>query len=132
MKLTLGNIPKIKRNAAGKSDHIEWDDELPGFGLRIRNGVCSWIVQYKIGGQQRRITLAPLDALSPDEARHGWVTESGDKKDGAAKILLNARDGADYVVTRATRRKNAAHIVGSIIADYLDDAKSSLRQRSYE
>src|SRR5262245_41431312 len=132
MKLTLSNIAKIKRNAAGKSDHIEWDDELPGFGLRVRDGVCSWIVQYKIDSKQRRITLGPLDALSPDEARHGWETEGGLKKDGAAKILLSARDGTDYTVTRAARRQKAAHIVGGIISDYLEGAKSSMRPRSYE
>ena len=35
MKLTQANAAKVKL-PGGKSDHIEWDDALPGFGLRTR------------------------------------------------------------------------------------------------
>ena len=35
MKLTAKTIAGI-RLPAGKTDHIEWDDDLPGFGLRLR------------------------------------------------------------------------------------------------
>ena len=57
MKLTQANIAKIKL-PSGKSEHIEWDETLPGFGLRIRDGGSkTWIAQYKIGAKHRRLTL---------------------------------------------------------------------------
>ena len=36
MKLTDASIKRI--DTGGKADHIEWDDQLKGFGLRIRQG----------------------------------------------------------------------------------------------
>jgi hypothetical protein len=41
MKLIKRNIARIKASAARKSDHFEWDDEMPGFGLRVRSGRAS-------------------------------------------------------------------------------------------
>ena len=56
MKLTLNTISKI--DTGGKADFIAWDDDLPGFGLRIREGGSrNYIVQYKIGKQNRRMTI---------------------------------------------------------------------------
>ena len=57
MKLTVRNTAGLKL-PAGKIDHIEFDDDVPGFGVRIReSGNRSWIFQYKVGTQQRRIAL---------------------------------------------------------------------------
>ena len=38
MKLTNSSIAKVKREAAGQTDYFAWDEALPGFGLRVRNG----------------------------------------------------------------------------------------------
>jgi hypothetical protein len=47
--------------AASELLHIEFDDSMPGFGLRVRNGGKrkhrTYILQYKIGPKQRRMTL---------------------------------------------------------------------------
>src|SRR5262245_4767858 len=37
MKLTTAAVAALAM-PPGKSDHIEWDADLPGFGIRIRNG----------------------------------------------------------------------------------------------
>jgi len=53
----------------GKSENITFDDDLPGFGFRIRaSGSRTWIVQFKIGGHHRRIALGS-DALLRVPAR---------------------------------------------------------------
>ena len=59
MKLTDACVAKLVL-PAGKSDHIEWDSSLPGFGVRLRRGSkrVSAIIQYRIGTQQRREALA--------------------------------------------------------------------------
>jgi hypothetical protein len=54
---------------AGKTDHIEWDDELPGFGLRLRGDAKRWVVQYRVGSQQRRESLGDLRKGTLDDAR---------------------------------------------------------------
>ena len=57
MRLSVKEIDSLAL-PAGKSDHIEWDDELGGFGLRLREGGSRhWVFQYKLGGKHRRITF---------------------------------------------------------------------------
>ncbi len=72
MKLTQAAASRLKL-PAGKSDYIEFDEDLHGFGLRLRSsGSRFWIVQYKIGDQHRRITLGSSAMLTADQARNGW------------------------------------------------------------
>ena len=42
----------------GKSELLVFDDDLPGFGLRLRaGGSRKWIFQYRHNGRQHRMTL---------------------------------------------------------------------------
>jgi len=131
MKLTEASVGKVKRQAAGKSDHIEWDDALPGFGLRVRDGRATWIVQYKIGAKHRRITLGSTEQLTAEQARYGWKSQDGKKLDGADKILANKRDGVDAAVARAERRREASETLGAIVAAFLDAKEEAFRPRSF-
>ena len=54
MKFTAQEIARY-RPPQGKADHIEWDDDFPGFGLRYRNGKRTWIYQYAFGSGTERI-----------------------------------------------------------------------------
>src|SRR6516164_6959140 len=68
MKLTdkTVNLPL----PAGKADHLVFDDMIPGFGLRLREGGSkSWIFQYKLGGKQRRMVLGRATAIKAEKAR---------------------------------------------------------------
>src|SRR6516225_10129384 len=50
MKLTKRAIDAVR---ATDREHCFWDDELPGFGLRIYpSGKKVFIVQYKVGGRR--------------------------------------------------------------------------------
>ena len=54
---------------AGK-DTILWNSELPGFGLRVRaSGRKLFVTQFRVNGRLRRMTLGPVIANSPEEAR---------------------------------------------------------------
>src|SRR5262245_37610468 len=69
MKLTQKTVDAITL-PKGKSEHSEWDDDLPGFGLRLRRGGArTWVYQYKIAKQNRRIALGNATALSCARAR---------------------------------------------------------------
>ena len=53
MNLTVKIVSALTALPAGKGDHIEWDDELKGFGLRLRLGAGgqvkrNWIAQYRV------------------------------------------------------------------------------------
>ena len=57
MKLTRVAVDGL-RLPAGKGERIIFDEEIAGFGVRLREGGSRvWIVQYKIGAKQRRLTL---------------------------------------------------------------------------
>ena len=65
--ITALDLPK------GKAETIIFDEDLAGFGLRIRaGGKRTWIYQFKVGNQHRRMTLGSVTALLPAEgARDG-------------------------------------------------------------
>ena len=69
MKLTAANIRALKL-PPGVADKVFFDEDLPGFGLRVRaSGVHSWMIQYAIAGRTRRIVLGLASALDPGKAR---------------------------------------------------------------
>jgi integrase len=80
------------------SEKFKWDDDLPGFGLRVfPSGRKSYVVQYKIGGRggrTRRISLGLHGKLTVDEAR---------KK--AARLLAAVADGGDPATDRAEAKQ---------------------------
>ena len=73
MKLTAKAVAALALPGR-KTDAIHFDDELPGFGFRLRRGAAgkvlrSWIVQYKRAGRTRRMTLGPVEVLGIEAAR---------------------------------------------------------------
>lgn len=69
MKLTKVNIAKVAV-PSGKSEIIEFDDDVPGFGLRVRSGgSATWIFQYRQGSKQRRLSLGSAAAITAQNGR---------------------------------------------------------------
>jgi hypothetical protein len=53
------------------------DVELPGFALRITQGRRSFILEKRIRGRMRRLTLGPYGPLTVDQARKLVATHVG-------------------------------------------------------
>jgi integrase len=75
-----------------------WDEDLPGFGLRVFiSGKKSFVVQYKLGGRggrTRRISLGLHGKLTAEEARRK-----------AARLLAAVADGGDPATDRAEAKQ---------------------------
>ncbi|HYQ09195.1 MAG TPA: Arm DNA-binding domain-containing protein, partial [Xanthobacteraceae bacterium] len=57
MRITINSAHRLKLRP-GQKECIVFDDDIPGFGIRIREGGSrTWIFQYRIGSKQRRMFL---------------------------------------------------------------------------
>jgi integrase len=78
-------------------DVVLWDDELLGFGLRMKpSGAMAWVVMYRNReGRARKMTLAKLGRLTPEEARKE-----------ARGVLADVAKGGDPAEARAEARRD--------------------------
>jgi integrase len=108
MKLSKSSVARIALST-GKSDEIFFDDELPGFGLRIRaGGSRRWVIHYRQAGLQRRHTIGSAASMDVEEARRR-----------ARKVLVAVDDGKDPAAEKATKRAAAALVLSGVMRDYL-------------
>src|SRR5262249_37541594 len=120
MRLTVKTTAGLKL-PSGKSDHIWFDDEIAGFGVRVREGGSkNWIYQYRIGTKQRRMGLGSVSAVPLALAR-----------ENAGNLEARVRLGGDPAMDRETAKKQAAETFGALVDKYLQDRKPALRQRSF-
>jgi integrase len=101
-KLTKRFVESVKPAVA---DQVMFDDDIPGFGLRVlSSGVRSYLVQYRNKqGRSRRLTLG----------KHGKITADGARKD-ALRVFAAVRAGKDPVAERR------AFIDAPFVNDLLD------------
>jgi integrase len=120
MKLTKTNIAGIEV-PPGKTETIVFDDDVSGFGLRVRaGGSRNWIFQYRLGGKQRRISFGSATTLSAQQAR-----------EKAATLDAQVKLGHDPAGQKIEARARAAETLGQVLQPYLLHKKASLRPRTY-
>lgn len=87
MKLRKRAVESLKAEA---KEYFVWDEELPGFGLRVMpTGRKTFHMQYRAGGRTRRVKIGVFGMVTADEARTearklGGAVAKGE--DPAAKI----------------------------------------------
>jgi integrase len=85
MKLTQGRIAALEC-PAGKKDMLVFDSgkgSQRGLGVRVTaGGSKSYLVQYRHGGQKRRVPLGSCSAISLAKARESAQKIMGEKADG--------------------------------------------------
>lgn len=88
----------IDRARPSKSDLFLWDNEIPGFGVRLKpTGTASFLIQYRNDeGRSRRLTIGRYGVLTVEEARK------------LARLrLAEVAHGQDPREVAATRRSGA-------------------------
>jgi integrase len=119
MKLTKAAIGRL-RLPEGKAEVIHFDEDLAGFGLRLRaGGSAVWIAQYRVGAKQRRVTLGRVATLDPDTARRE-----------ARKVLAKADLGQDAQAERRDRQARGAVTFQAGAKLYLKHAEANQKPRT--
>ena len=111
----------VARRRALSADHILWDRDLVGFGLRVRkSGHKSWIVQHRRRGKEVKVTLGSTDDVGASEAR------------GRASAILAeaARDGLMKPARRLSAVPTFTEYVATFWADYARHWKASTQTRN--
>jgi integrase len=120
MRLTATTIRSLAL-PTGVSDKIFFDEDISGFGLRLRDtGARSWLVQYAIAGRTRKMTGGSPKTVDPGKARE-WAKD----------ILAKVRLGQDPAHDKQASRQDAAHTVGSLIPRFLQRQRSRLRPKTF-
>ena len=124
MKFTQASVDRFKM-PVGKSEHIEFDEMMHGFGLRVRaNGKSehrTFIAQYKIGAKHRRVTIGNTNKITLENA-----------KAEAKRIFGKVANGKDPAAEKEAFRKSASHTFGATVGKYLEAREKQLRSRSYD
>lgn len=105
---------------AGKSDHFEWDDATPGFGIRLRGDRRTWTAQIRVHGRTRRLAIGDIRQIDLEPARAA-----------AKKFFAEATLGNDPAKSRAEARAKAAITVGGTVEKYLTAREAELRPGSF-
>jgi integrase len=118
MKLTAKNVRELPL-PGGKSDHIEWDDDVPGFGLRIRSGSrsVSRVLIYQYGRTPtRRMKLGAVGAVDFETARRS-------AKDFYHRVQL----GQDPAGERAEAKAKTGETFKAVLEIYLKWKRAQVR-----
>ncbi len=88
---------------------VRWDDEIPGFGIRVYpSGKKAFVLSYRTKGRKRLMVLGRYGAdLTLDQAR-----------ERAQKQLVKVRDGTDPLEER--QRAAQGRTFGDLITSYIE------------
>jgi integrase len=125
MRLTETGLVRLTLKA-GETDKIFFDDEISGFGLRVREGGSrKFVLHYRIGGNQRRLTVGAAGVMKLEEARQR-----------ARRALVDVGDGKDPAAQKATDKVEAKQSFLAVAKDYLEFlqrrvTKAEMKPRTY-
>jgi hypothetical protein len=120
MKLTTTAVRSVQV-PKGKSEAILFDDDVPGFGLRLREGGSrNFVFQYRVGTKQRRVAIGSANAINLADARKT-----------AEQLYARVKLGQDPASDKAQARSTAAQTFKACADDFLAVKRAELRERSY-
>ncbi len=122
MKLTDASVAGLKL-PQGKSELLVFDGTLPGFGVRLRaGGKRTWIVQYRLGRQQRRLSLGAVEAFDATKARKR-------AKDAIARVQLGQDPQVEKIDARTPKARELT--LSDVIERYLPHVERKLKASTY-
>ncbi len=109
-------------------EYFVWDDDLPGFGVRVRaSGAKSYVFQYRAGAGRtaptRRLTIGSTTKLAPDQARKV-------ARDSVGNVAL----GEDPAKSKSDDRKTltVAQLCELFLAEHVKPKRKASTFMAYE
>lgn len=151
LRLTSKKVVEGARGPEGEKELkrgyvTHWDDELRGFGLRItKAGTRAFILQTRINGRDKRLTIGRYPGVSPEVARRrakemiGQIAGGGDpvadreRQRLAAVTLKEAFQ--DYVQTKDLKPRTVEDmraVLGRELAAWRDTKLTKITRRMVE
>ncbi|MGC1236104.1 MAG: tyrosine-type recombinase/integrase [Xanthobacteraceae bacterium] len=116
MRLTDKTTARL-RLEHGETDRVWWDEDISGFGIRLRDGGSrTWIYRYRIGSKQRSVILGSATAVPLAVARKN-----------ASGLAARIRLGEDPALDRDNARLEADNTFGVLAQQYLETRKAEWR-----
>ena len=120
MKITATSVRSLAL-PEGLREKTYFDDDLPGFGVRVRaGGSRTYVCQYKFGSQHRQLNLGAVGSIDIGKARAT-----------ARDLLAAVRLGRDPAGEKIEARQQAAETFGALLQRYLARQRAKLKPRSY-
>lgn len=119
MKFTTRDVAKLKL-PADKIDLIVFDDDLPGFGIRLRPHSRTYVIQGRTAAGQWRSSLGDIRKLTLEDARKI-----------ARRRFAEVELGGDPRAAKAEARARAELTLGAQSDRYLETRKDVQRSSSY-
>jgi integrase len=119
MKLTAKSATSLSLD--GLKDQVWWDDDVVGFGIRMREGGSStYIYRYRIGSQQRSITLGSTKSVPFALARKN-----------AGKLEAEVRIGGDPADDKRAKRLEVENTFALVAKQFIAAKRKEWRGRTH-
>ena len=116
MRLTDKTTARL-RLERGETDRVWWDEDISGFGIRLRDGGSrTWIYRYRIGTKQRSVILGSATAVPAAVARKN-----------ASGLAARIRLAEDPALDRDNARLEADNTFSVLAQQYLETRKAEWR-----
>ena len=114
-KLTKSTVDQLRAHPEGR-DVIYFDTEVRGFGVRVKaSGAKSYVLKYRNRfGQQRKLHIARVGDVTPDQARKQ-----------AIKLRGRIAEGEDPAADKSAERR--AITVAQLCDEYLEASKGHIK-----
>jgi integrase len=118
----------VRAARAKKVELFVWDGQLPGFGVRVKppsaknpDGVKTFLVQYRVGHQTRRVKIGRHPAFRVEQARTR-----------AMALLGEISSGGDPSLRARRARTKQGDTVEAVGADFIERYAKAKGRRSWK
>ena len=118
-KITKRTVDALRAAADGR-EVVLWDSEIKGFGVRVRRGVKTYVLQYRVGGGRD----APLRKLTI--GKHGSPWTADEARAEARRLLGLVAHGKDPAGAKAAAK--AAPTVSELAQRFLTEHVEAKRK----